>query len=1414
MARVINFEKYNSIYTSNEFLSNGKFQQKAGSLKLGTSNDFNYNGNSNTVIAVGSAYTQGNVVRSLFDLNDNGPYLYNSTEYDDNNIKSKFDGIFLNYPSLNDYPYLYPISETWTSNTVIENSKEFPIFSYSGKGVGKITFRTNGGVINGNLCQGEPKNIPFYDGKAKTWHSTVGKIPEQPFAKNIDGPTWPYTGKLYSGHLVQLHIELQNEFDKEKYTNVKIIPYQAGRGIPQWDATQEYFGGIPFGVPIWPNTTLEMKPVLSIGCAPGNNDACLGVSLSTELTQPKSVIYKYQIPSGFDTTDLERDPHIPWNQHPAPFTAPPENISFTRIPRIYSPGPNLSDTYWAPWPDYYAYQHNQEVPVLGNGQVTVKIGAAFNIGMQAYYEPDVEEGDNPINNPKYVSVSTVPLFQGEKVKVGSYLYANAMGHVITYDQQGINPYPSSCLSESGTSFPFDQRDGRSGNPWYDWYDPTFGATGWTSTPQFLLTSVPDMGTAIIETKNGVVLPYLSQANQGSSIVHAVTTKNPIDEDGSGRMILIGPETFDKPPGIKNPNDGSTVPEDCVEMKFANITKFTGIPDRSLSIGHMLQEIEGTGRWNYTGKINMEQSVFSGPNWWPSSAVGQVLTTTSRTGSGIGALIIITSIDSGGTVDGINITSIGSGYQDGEILIANNLISPMSSISLHTMYSPITIIYNISGGGLVSVSLFKNGTNYKSESGAKTFNLTANNILVRDPSVTHNIVQTNEEYNRYPPGTAFYVITENSNLLSDAALGVLENDGTGAIFITNFINIPSIIFPIQVKGSLDTYNQNNGSDALFNTQHLDQKNPVVTIQTNSNGSIQNINVTDMGRNNRNGDLILVRQPGSDQNCIFIFNNDPENITNLTTIPIKGGYGYNQYTYIYSGSTTFINDIIFTSSVIDADGNYLGRIIINSLEDLNIIEKLNTNILNETYTGKFGDIQTVSQSYLYFEDQPNTGGTKISSPSNGWPNYNIIKNATFYQKPVTQILDGGNGYSVGESFSVTGGTGTGMKINILEVKDGVITCIDISDIGNYYSVDDEVTIVGGNNNSNILLGFYANDNNGFSPQIGGSFSIGGTGYTPGFYTTINLSGTGTGMIVEVLTTSPLTDPISPGTVLTIKITNNGTGYINGGSVQVVGGDNNYNFIINVSGNIINQLTSGGTKYKTANGVPTRNLSQNNFFPLCNLNGGTCIPSTYLGDTINPPMRWDFSRYQVGDVLKFNQNGNISASAEIASINESSQAISWTNINPGAGYITPTSTDYGFVPTINTSIIESTANIISDSGGQVTSVRINLPVVKTRIRYGDYIEIQQVGSNNNVVVQLNQETIGIPPSWQPFINGRNATATEWNDYKQNMKSAVNLLDKTAIIDLYNCYPEYMNNSWYWYGDGGIENDPYEELLLCSIL
>jgi len=27
-------------------------------------------------------------------------------------------------------------------------------------------------------------------------------------------------------------------------------------------------------------------------------------------------------------------------------------------------------------------------------------------------------------------------------------------------------------------------------------------------------------------------------------------------------------------------------------------------------------------------------------------------------------------------------------------------------------------------------------------------------------------------------------------------------------------------------------------------------------------------------------------------------------------------------------------------------------------------------------------------------------------------------------------------------------------------------------------------------------------------------------------------------------------------------------------------------------------------------------------------------------------------------------------------------------------------------------------------------------------------------------------------------------------------------------------MNNSWYWYGDGGIENDPYEELLLCSIL
>jgi len=74
----------------------------------------------------------------------------------------------------------------------------------------------------------------------------------------------------------------------------------------------------------------------------------------------------------------------------------------------------------------------------------------------------------------------------------------------------------------------------------------------------------------------------------------------------------------------------------------------------------------------------------------------------------------------------------------------------------------------------------------------------------------------------------------------------------------------------------------------------------------------------------------------------------------------------------------------------------------------------------------------------------------------------------------IEGGGTGYSVANDLATTGGTGTGLKVNVTTVNSGVITAITISedDIGYGYSIDDVLTITGGGGNATIKLTAYPN------------------------------------------------------------------------------------------------------------------------------------------------------------------------------------------------------------------------------------------------------------------------------------------------------------------------------------------------------
>jgi hypothetical protein len=70
--------------------------------------------------------------------------------------------------------------------------------------------------------------------------------------------------------------------------------------------------------------------------------------------------------------------------------------------------------------------------------------------------------------------------------------------------------------------------------------------------------------------------------------------------------------------------------------------------------------------------------------------------------------------------------------------------------------------------------------------------------------------------------------------------------------------------------------------------------------------------------------------------------------------------------------------------------------------------------------------------------------------------------------TSGLSGGTGYTNGQSnnISTTGGTGTGLKVNIT-VASGIVTKVTLYDGGSGYTASDTITISGGNGNATFTV-----------------------------------------------------------------------------------------------------------------------------------------------------------------------------------------------------------------------------------------------------------------------------------------------------------------------------------------------------------
>lgn len=1366
---------------TNNFLNQGKYQQKKGSFKVGTSRDINHSatlGNGKIVFNVGSSYTQGNQVRSLYDTNDNGPLLYNKTTKDIESVLTKFSSIFIVFHNLKDFPYLYPLSNTWNSQQTITNSQSWPIFRYSGKGLGKIEFYNTGSLQLGNFAEGYPSYLEHYSN-----HLVRGQLPLLSAPRNINGPTFPYSGLIYSGNLLQYNTE-----KVDSYSNVKVIPYQAGRGIPQWDHTKEYFGGAPFGAPTWTNTDITIEPQLSHGVGTSNNDFCVGVSLDTQTEKPK--VYNTN------------------NDHPAPFTKAPSDISYTKVQKIYSPGPNLSDTYWAPWPEYYAYKDNEPVPVLVNGKVTLKIGAACNIGMQAYYEPDVAEGDDPVGNKNYVSVSCVPLFQGEKIKVGSECFSSCMGQVITWDRKGVSPYPcASYVNCSGSKIELPSsanpvgtyfRESREENPWYDYCDPSFGATGWTSTPAFLLSGIPDQGKAIIESKN-TPLPYMVQSNQGSVIVQAQTTVDSLSSEGSGRSSLLGPAKYSK----------AQSGESCHNFKFEKIKGYPATPGRTQTIGTTMQEIEGSGQWPYTGSFAFNPQEFNVCGLGYTTGVYYTRSTsTGSTSTGSGCLVEVTSVDANGSITGVSTKYAGQGYQDGDILtLVNGTNFGKGTIQVKNTG---TVVWN---AGVVSIHY--RGSRYENGFNVVGYNLTKNNLVM---SLTVTLAENSHgrvssysvdsfgDASQYPVGTTFYAMNrETSEKYTKsgplAIFTVTSNDGVniGVDLFSGYFRGDDMAYPIGTF--------------LYSTQKLDTVGPSMTIKT-SGGAVNEIKYTDVGVGNTDGDLILVQE--GDENVIVSFNSSLNSLQ-LGARLIKGGAGY---VFNQKSSVTWIT---YNNNVkINNPGQVWSNIemYLSNTTEQGTINKLTYNSSNgftqftplqpdlTAYTGSFGDIQTVEQTVpVIVATQPVAG----AQPAGGWPSFVKVSNATFLQKIDFRVVEKGSGYTAENVYATTGGSGAGLTVVVTKVdENGGIEELKCYSFGTGYKYNDTVTITGGTAEVVLKLpktqrvrifesyDFFAN---AYVPQIFYDFEVisAGSGYTVGGpYDTVCNNRYGVDMKINVLKVD------GSGGIQDIEIFQNtndkNCNYLIGYNIVVQSGDSNA--VIQLKNPIKTQpieFTKQGTGYTTSTGVSTYNLTQNNLYTICGLEtlgAGTCEVISY-GALDEKPPRWNLSRYSVGDTIAFSQNNNQTATAEILTIDPLTQEITFNQLTPGTGYVQP-ATPYGFLPTVNLSNNATTIDITADVNGQITEVQIN--TLGDNVEAGDMLLIQS--GDYNAVIQV-CPLRDVPPEWQQSLNGTKATPQQWNDYKTVMKNSLNLLDYPLFVDFYNNYPNYMNVSYYSYGDEGVTNE-----------
>ena len=624
------------------------------------------------------------------------------------------------------------------------------------------------------------------------------------------------------------------------------------------------------------------------------------------------------------------------------------------------------------------------------------------------------------------------------------------------------------------------------------------------------------------------------------------------------------------------------------------------------------------KWAAIGTLRGYPSIYEIPG--TDTSVLSVVTDASAGTEGIGqSLITVTTVSPHGFIVGTPITikaledSVnGAARAEGSFVIVNvpsdntfqyyakSKVGTVNPTTLSTTYTQLRQagFYTGASVGSPEFVIASNGS-----SGAMTTELevvSGSTIIPFDgtaPEIGSPLTQANIPLGSQVTGIidqsqggGTYLTPESSSNISSGQNQITVNDATGivedlafdrgdgtAIYITD-VTGNTLTFSDNLTsnliGNLNQYTNITadnvdpvGSLALFDISYADDSSFTYILDAIANDGIQyetgdtiKILGTSLGGTTPANDAIItVDSVGSDNS--------------IASATISGNH-FNNDIYLTDVSATFTsgNGTGANFNVEFLDGSYT-----------------NVTVSNEGTDYKVGDVIVISGSVFVFSQVGSLKDLYVSVDT-----VSTVDGVT----TSTSIQDGGTGYSDQNNVSTTGGTGTGLTVDITQ-SSGIVDSVAINAAGSGYSQFDIITISSGNADATIRIetiqdsgAITAISFAGDAPQLDKTF-------TNVSYTTTSAGGSGA--IIDVQVT---------GDTYIATFADAGTGYIPTENFTVAGTDlggaspaNDLTIVIdNVDGSgSITAYTDTGTTYNgdtisSASGVfrtptgATFNISQN--------------------------------------------------------------------------------------------------------------------------------------------------------------------------------------------------------------------------------